>query len=93
MKTKIALLAGIAGLLASSAAFAGSDSWRRPEPAKPKALCCATCLPGGKCCLLNHSYVPGPGGRGLTRNATVLCKDTCVMPQKERGCCTSGCVH
>jgi hypothetical protein len=94
MKTKRALLAGIAGLCATAAvALAGPDTWRQPPPPKPKAPCCAVCLPNGACCDVKHRYGPGPAGRGITRTTTVLCNDACKMPDKERACCASGCVR
>lgn len=99
MKTKRALLAGLAGLIfTATAAVAGPDTWRRPDSFKPvRKACCAgksaTCPPGGTCCVVKHSYqVPG-SGRGLTRTSSVLCTTACAMPAKERGCCTAGCVR
>ena len=95
MKTKRTLLATLAGLITLGAvAFAGPDTWRQPAPFKPASKqCCTVCPADGSCCTANHRYQPGPGGRGLTRTTTVLCKDSCKMPAKERGCCASGCVR
>ena len=90
-RTLLTALSALA--LSAAAALAGPASWQRPEPQKPKAPCCATCLPGGACCTVQRSYSTPAGGRGLTITTRVLCKDTCLMPQKERGCCTSGCVR
>ncbi len=94
MKTKSTLLAGLAGLLlAATAAVAGPDTWRRPEPPKPKAACCAACLPGGACCEVRHGYYTPASGRGVIRTTKVLCKTSCAMPKSARDCCTTGCVR
>ena len=102
MNTTRILLTAIAGLVtAGTLAFAGPDTWRRPDPVKPSprtpASCCAgksaACPPGGTCCEVKHSMQSGPGGRGMTHTTNVLCNTACPMPAKERGCCKAGCAH
>lgn len=94
MKTKRTFITALAGLaLGSTAALAGPAVWQRPAPAKPKPPCCDTCLPGGACCKVERSFATPASGRGLVITTRVECLDTCRMPEKERGCCASGCVR
>ena len=94
MKTKSALLAGIAGvLLTGITAFAGPDTWRRPEPMRPKSACCGTCLPGGTCCEVKVSHQAPAAGRNTARKTMAGCKDSCAMPQDARQCCATKCVR
>ena len=99
MNTTRILLTAIAGLItAGTLAFAGPDTWRRPDSIKPSprtpASCCAgksaTCPPGGTCCDMKHT---GAGCCGKTHTTNVVCNSGCPMPAKERGCCKTGCAH
>jgi hypothetical protein len=94
MNTKRTLLAGLAGLFVTGlAAFAGPESWKGPSSQKPKGPCCDTCLPAGACCERKDTFTVPSSGRGITRSTAVWCKDSCAMPRKERGCCTTHCVR